>query len=508
MKTFSKVNKIQLLYVENVISRKNKTVQQIVSFFMQLDNLGYDKQCDVVWAGEDGEWSSLPASYHSALGDNTEYWRAKITLMGTSEKSLPGNIVFSLRYLVQGQEYWDNNEGLNYSSEADSGIKVTSNHIVQNIGFESHLDVKQKSIPIVVSINESIQAQAVTVHWTVDNWLHTYKNPCQYKRNYWDEVACSNARNPNQYGSQIWQGLLTIDNAFRVQYIISCEVDDEVFWDNNGDKNYSLSHEALKVLILNLHCYQEDNQDMKFAQIAKAINEQNADVICFQEVAELWNDGNGNWDTNSAKIINDQLLKPYHIYTDWAHLGFDKYREGVAILSRYPLLKQSSKYVSTVHSPYSINSRKVVMAQINVPYIGLVNVYSAHLSWWSDGFSEQFKNLSQWADDNQTQEVKATLLCGDFNITAGSEGYHFVVNDNRYDDQFLAVNSQGAFEKIFKVNDPHWQHYLADDYRIDYIFMNKTSELYITDGNVLFTDEDYGRVSDHCGYLMAFEPKF
>ena len=135
MKTFSKVNKIQLLYVENVISRKNKTVQQIVSFFMQLDNLGYDKQCDVVWAGEDGEWSSLPASYHSALGDNTEYWRAKITLMGTSEKSLPGNIVFSLRYLVQGQEYWDNNEGLNYSSEADSGIKVTSNHIVQNIGI-------------------------------------------------------------------------------------------------------------------------------------------------------------------------------------------------------------------------------------------------------------------------------------------------------------------------------------------------------------------------------------
>ena len=56
MKTFSQVNKIQLLYVENVISRKNKTVQQTLSFFMQLDNLGYNKQCDVVWAGEDGEW--------------------------------------------------------------------------------------------------------------------------------------------------------------------------------------------------------------------------------------------------------------------------------------------------------------------------------------------------------------------------------------------------------------------------------------------------------------------
>ncbi len=502
------MNKIQLLYVKNVISRNDKKVRQTLSFLILLDNLSYDKQCEVVWAGEDCEWSSLPASYHSASGEGREYWHAEITRVGTSEKSIPGNIIFSVRYLAQGQEYWDNNDGLNYSSQSDSGIKVVSDQLIQNIGFESYLSERQKQVPVTVSVNQAVNANAVTIHWTVDNWLNTNKTPCQYERNYWDDVCCSNARNPNQYGSQIWQGLLKIDNAFRVQYIISCEVGDEIFLDNNGGKNYSLSHEALKVLILNLHCYQEDNQDLKFTQIAKAIDEQNADVICFQEVAELWNDGNGNWDTNSAKIINDKLLNPYHIYTDWAHLGFDKYREGVAILSRYPLLNQSSKYVSTIDSPYSINSRKVVMAQISVPYIGLINVYSAHLSWWSDGFSEQFKNLSQWADDNQTPEVKATLLCGDFNITAGSEGYHFVVNDNRYDDQFLAVNAQSAFEKIFKVNDPHWQHYLADDYRIDYIFMNKVSELCVTGGNILFTDEDYGRVSDHCGYLMTFEPKF
>ena len=31
------------------------------------------------------------------------------------------------------------------------------------------------------------------------------------------------------------------------------------------------------------------------------------------------------------------------------------------------------------------------------------------------------------------------------------------------------ADSHGVFEKIFKVNDPYWQHYLADDYRIDYI---------------------------------------
>ncbi|NOU23191.1 MAG: endonuclease, partial [Methyloglobulus sp.] len=221
-----------------------------------------------------------------------------------------------------------------------------------------------------------------------------------------------------------------------------------------------------------------------------------------------WNGGAGDWESNSAKIINDRLRKPYHIYTDWSHLGFDKYREGVAILSRFPLADQESRYVSDSHDAYSIHSRKVVMAQIQLPYLGLINLFSVHLSWIEDGFKKQFNRLSDWAESRRSDEVKATLLCGDFNIAAGSEGYSFVVVDaHQYDDQFLAANSPGVFDRIFKVNDPHWQDYLADDYRIDFIFMHKASELVVKSANVLFTDEDYGRVSDHCGYLMSFEPK-
>lgn len=476
---------------------------------MLVDNLNHYKKIDVLWAGEgaDGEWFTLPATYHSKLNHDKEYWRAQVILESTAEQSLPGNIRFALRYRTLDREYWDNKHGLDYSSQADSGLKVNPAYPVLNIGFENRLNEKQKYVPITVSVNRHVHAQAVTIHWTTNNWKHTNKTPCRFKRNYWDEKSRSNARNPNQYGSQIWSGLLKIDNAFRVQYTISCECTDQVLWDNNDGRNYSISHEPLKVMILNLHCYQEDNQDYKFSQIAKAINELDVDIVCLQEVAELWNDGQGDWNTNSAKIINDRLNPPYHLYTDWAHLGFDKYREGVAILSRYPMLKRDSKYVSNSHSAYSIHSRKVVMAQVHVPYMGLINCFSAHLSWWADGFSEQFNRLSSWAAANRTDDVRGTLLCGDFNITPGSEGYNLVVHSKEYDDQFLSVNSHGVFEKVFKVNDPHWQDYVADDYRIDYIFMNKASDLAIISGRVVFTEEDYGRVSDHCGYLMIFEPK-
>lgn len=501
------MNEIQLLYVGNVITRKKKVLQQELSFLMRVENLSHYKRCDVLWAGEDGVWNTLPASYHSELEDNKEYWRAHITVKSTADKSLPGNIKFALRYQTQDREYWDNKHGHNYSSQADSGIKVVSTQPVLNIGFDNRLHDGQKYVPITVSVNRSVHAKAVTIHWTTDNWRHTYKTPAQFKRNYWNEKSRSNARNPNQYGSQIWQGLLKINDAFRLQYAISCECSDQVLWDDNNGKSYSASHEPLKVMILNLHCYQEDNQDYKFSQIAKAINELDVDIVCLQEVAELWNDGLGDWNTNSAKIINDRLDKPYHIHSDWAHLGFNKYREGVAILSRYPMLKQGSKYVSSSHDPFDIHSRKVVLAQVHVPYMGLINFFSAHLSWWEDGFPEQFKRLSEWAAENKTEDVRGTMLCGDFNVAAGSEGYNLVVKSNEYDDQFLDANSHGVFEKIFKVNDPYWQHYLADDYRIDYIFMNKASDLRINSGRMLFTEEDYGRVSDHCGYLMTFEPK-
>jgi len=499
--------KIQLLYVENVITRKKTNVQQTLDFFMRVENVSYDKRIDVLWSGEDGIWQTLPASFHSKLEHDQECWRAQIHFQLSPAHSLPGNIRFGLRYQSAAGEYWDNRQGANYSSQADSGIRVACAAPVLNIGFTTQLEGEQKNLPITVAVDMFNDADKVTVHWTTDNWRHSHKTACHFKRNYWDKEALSNARNPNQYGVAIWKGWLRIGQAFRVQYSISVERNGQIFWDNNHGKNYSLSHEPLKVLILNLHCYQEDNQDDKFSQIAKAINELNVDVVCLQEVAELWNDGAGDWESNSAKIINDRLATPYHIYTDWAHLGFDKYREGVAILSKYPLLKHDAKYVSDSDDVYSIHSRKVVMAQIKVPYIGRLNVFSAHLSWWEDGFAGQFNRLCEWAKAKQTAQVCATLLCGDFNITAGSKGYHLVVDAHQYDDQYLAANSQGVFEKIFRVNDPYWQDYPSDDYRIDYVFLNKTSELTVTSATILFTERDYGRVSDHCGYLMTFEPK-
>ncbi len=500
------MNNIQLHYVKNIISRRKGIVKQQLTFFIALKNIGFDKTVDVLWAGEDGEWKTLSAKFQSSQQQDKEFWLAHTEFSLSPKQSLPGNIQFALRLQVAGKQYWDNNDGLNYTSEADSGIRVLVQQPVLHFDYSPSLK-EESHIPVIVGIDKTLAAEKVFVHWTTDNWQHSHKSTCHFRRDYWNKVHRSNARNPNQYGIQIWHGQIKAAHAFRVQYYFSAESRGNIYWDTNDGHNYHAQHKPLKLMILNLHCYQEDHQDAKFSIIARAIAEQQVDIICFQEVAENWNNGEGDWNSNSAKIINDRLPKPYHLYADWSHLGFDKYREGVAILSRYPMSKKQSRYVSESDDIYNIHSRKVVAAQIRVPYIGPINVFSVHLSWWEDGFKQQFEKLRRWAEAKKTKHTKATLLCGDFNIAAGSDGYREIVNTHEYEDQYLAANAHGLFEQIFRVNDAHWQNLLADDYRIDYVFMSKDSCLSVISAQVIFTEQDYGRVSDHVGYLMAFEPK-
>ncbi len=69
---------------------------------------------------------------------------------------------------------------------------------------------KQNYLPITVAVDQSLRAEKVTIHWTTDNWQHSRKTACYFKRNYWDKEHVSNARNPNQYGIEIWKGAVCL----------------------------------------------------------------------------------------------------------------------------------------------------------------------------------------------------------------------------------------------------------------------------------------------------------
>ncbi len=481
---------IELLYAKNTTSGHGRTAQQELAFVLLVQNLAYDKDVAVIWAGEDGVRRTLKAEYVRPAGWDTEVWQARALFARTTAESLPGNVRFNLHYRVAGREFCNPSDHRPYTIDADAGIRIGGECPLLNLDFQDLLYTGQQYYPVAIAAHQDLQPEEVSIRWTTNHWQTFTDTPAFLWRKHWHHSIDGGARNPNQYGCAVWISQLHLGDAYRVEYTLFCRSKGREYWDNNWGRNYLARRDRLKIMTLNLHCYQEDRQEEKFARIAKVIQELHVNVVCLQEVGELWNEGRGDWNSNAAKLIRDRLGESFWLCTDWSHFGFARYREGTAILSRHPFLARDSKYVSATQNVYDIHAHKVVMAQIDVPYFGLLNVFSVHLSWWQNGFREQFENLHRWAESKRTPDVAATLLCGDFNNAANSQGYALLSRE--YDDQFFKANAQ--------------QIDRAEDRRIDYLLVKKGAALEVQSACRLFTRDDYGPVSDHEGYCAEFEP--
>lgn len=491
---------VQLLYAANAKSQNKAHPKQQLYFLIRVENYAYSKQVDIIWTDSNGQRHCLPARYHSMSSGRGEYWNASASLSTAKLDAAQQNLHFSVRYRVNGEEFWDNNHGRKHFLPLGAAMQRPGTPDILNIGFQSRLHHGQQALKIRVA--SAARVQMVSVHWTLDNWKTVHLTPCRPQA----YLTLESGKQLVEGGSQIWGCNLHLGDAYRLQYCFCYETEDGIVWDNNQQKDYVTSRKPLNVLVLNLHCRQEDNQDYKFTQISKAIEELQADVVCLQEVSENWNDAKGDWPSNSARIINERLKQPYHVHADWSHLGFDRYREGLAILSRYPFEQYDSRFLSHCRDPYKISTRKGVMGKVKVPYFGAIRFYSVHTSWWADGFEHQFYKLHEWEANHADQDVKGTLICGDFNTEAGSIGYERILDTQHYDDEFLAVTSPQVFNKVFRQRERNWQQHLQHDGRIDYVFRTRNSQLRATSARFLFNAREYGRVSDHEGLFVSFEP--
>jgi glycosidase/endonuclease/exonuclease/phosphatase family metal-dependent hydrolase len=252
----------------------------------------------------------------------------------------------------------------------------------------------------------------------------------------------------------------------------------------------------VQVLTLNLHTYQETDQQAKFDTVARAIVDLRPDVVAFQEVGQLWA---GDGSDNAAKIIRDRVVAmggPYYeMYWEFSHRGFSIYKEGVAVLSRHGFRSTEGQYVSTEQSPDVISSRKVVRGEVSIPGVGDVQIYSAHTSWWDQGLQEQVANLKAWVAQKATASVKLSIVAGDFNANAGSDGYNLIVNNGEYVDEYVIANPGGFNDAT-----------MSDGTRIDYIFTAAANKFAATSASKIFTAASYGRVSDHMGVYARLRP--
>lgn len=323
-------------------------------------------------------------------------------------------------------------------------------------------------------------------------------------------------------------GIFRITLAGLALLVVACRPDSSLELQVGGNTD-------LTVLTLNLHTYQEirsesvaeselDDESAReriasyaalFDRIAHGINELDPDIVCFQEVGE-WSRGNtqnpdavqfGASDSNMVHQILRRLNEHYFYTMDWSHYGYGVWFEGSAILSKQALIETGSRFISNPDNNryYSWKSRNVPMARLDVPGIGSVNVFSVHTGWWDDEeepFQNQYRNLLAWAGEIAAPRG-TTILCGDFNVPAGSMMQEFMTNGTGYSDQYALANPDSSLDITIAGAIDGWEDNDSGQ-RVDYVLMNDDSPLRVDEARIVFTEEVYGTVSDHAGVYARF----
>ena len=139
----------------------------------------------------------------------------------------------------------------------------------------------------------------------------------------------------------------------------------------------------MKLLTLNLHLWHEEDQINKLKKIANFIQKNDIDICFFQEAAQLESNeliiDNIKKD-NNAYLIKSFLDKEYYLYFEYKKNGYEVYNEGLAILSKYPLINKDWFYISKIRNPKDWHTRIIVKASIKYNN-EIIDLYSTHMGW-------------------------------------------------------------------------------------------------------------------------------
>ncbi|MFD1774895.1 endonuclease/exonuclease/phosphatase family protein [Paenibacillus rhizophilus] len=267
----------------------------------------------------------------------------------------------------------------------------------------------------------------------------------------------------------------------------------------------------MKILTLNTHAWMETDQLQKIEHLADFIREQQFDVIALQEVnqskeeealsaCDLERFFRAEPDTvvrqdNYAFVLLQKLGIPY--YWTWipVHTGFEKYDEGLAILTLTPVIDAFSEYVSVIRDYENYRTRKIVGVKAEAGGEETWFV-SGHFGWWNDEV-EPFRG--QWdAAQAKLDTLKAlpVFIMGDFNNVAEirHEGYDYVAQKG-WNDLYASASFKDDGATVTKAI-KGWDEN-EGKLRIDYIFSNRP--LQAKSCHVVMNGIRGAVVSDHFG---------
>jgi len=258
--------------------------------------------------------------------------------------------------------------------------------------------------------------------------------------------------------------------------------------------------EAMKLLTLNVHAWLEANQAEKIEILADTIVEKGYDIIALQEVNQLMSAPaisptlkQDNYGVILLNKINQRVAQKYSLFWSNSHIGYDKYDEGIAFLTRLPVYDVDAFYCSQHQRLDSILSRKII--GLTVEYQGqLIECYSCHINLPNCDGENQLDNVRYIVERSQSANLK--ILMGDFNTDAISDQHAYQqIKSLGLFDTFEMAEQKDSGITVEKAIDGWKGH--SQEKRLDYIFFNQAKK--VLSSQVIFNGKNKPIVSDHFG---------
>lgn len=273
----------------------------------------------------------------------------------------------------------------------------------------------------------------------------------------------------------------------------------------------------MNLLTLNTHSLVEECYEEKLKTFVEAVAEYKPDIIALQEVNQSRDSDVVNNDCLDGFVLGEdsppvrednhaynilKLLREKKIRYECAwlgmKLGYGKYDEGIAVLSRSKIIECDSKLISGIDDYENWKTRKII--GIKTANASDSWFYSVHTGWWNDD-EEPFQ--VQWERIKMHMKNRGRVwLMGDFNSPSEiiDEGYAKIVSDGWYDTFKLAKNKDSGIT-VGKVIDG-WKDKISETngMRIDQIWCNE--KVSVERSDVVFNGMKKSVVSDHFGVMV------
>lgn len=263
----------------------------------------------------------------------------------------------------------------------------------------------------------------------------------------------------------------------------------------------------MKLLTVNTHSWLEDHQDEKFFTLVETILQEDYDVICLQEVNQLMtsqgivdpelyqalpSSPQIHEDNYAYRLCQELASRGVPYYWSWAynHIGYNRYHEGVALLSKISM-RSRELLVSDVDAETDYHTRRLLLADLQVKD-KVITVANLHLSWFGKGFEGEWAKV----EEELLKIAHPLILMGDFNNPTDLEGYQLILSSSLKLQDSHKIAEQIYGNHTIQADIDGWEGN-QQNFKVDHAFLSP--DFQVIKSQIIFDGDNQPIISDHFG---------